>query len=409
MTMYELEAGIILLLVALGAALITKRTRRPYTIALVIWGLILGILQLFEPVQLSKELVLTVVLPPLLFEGALHIKAAIMRRRAAMTFGLALAGTLLTIGVVGFAVHWFLGYDLLIGLLLGAILAPTDPVSVLATFRAARVDRDLATILEGESLFNDGIAVVLYILLLEVLGGGGVSVVQGLGDFLLVVGGGAVVGLGLGILAGRLIGRLKDHLVEVMVTLILVYGAYLLAEGLHLSGVIAVAVAGLSVGNYGLDRTTRESQRSIALFWEIVAFLINSAVFLLIGFELRPDRLVTDMGVIVLVFGVLLASRALIVYGLGALVNQVQGNLPWKWRHLIWWGGLRGAVPVALALGLPADLPGRANLVAIIFGVVLISLLGQGLTLPGCIQRLGLSQEVAASGEKIIPATPPVD
>jgi len=388
----NIETAIQLLLVALGVALVTKYTRRPYTIALVIWGLILGLLQLIEPVRLSKELVLTLFLPPLLFEGALHIRSQVLRRRAGPVLGLALGGTLLTALVVGAATHWLLGFDWLTGLLLGAIVAPTDPVSVLATFRAARVDRDLSTIVESESLFNDGIAVVLYVLLLEALGGAPLDPLHGLGNFALVTAGGVALGLGLGMLAGRLLERLEDHLVQVMLTLVLVYGAFLLAEHLHLSGVLAVAVAGLAVGNQGLRSAPLASRERVTLFWEIVTFLVNSVVFLLIGFELRPDRLVGDLLAIGLAFAVLMATRAAIVYGLGALVHWRRGDLPWRWRHVILWGGLRGAVPVALALGLPTGLAGRDTLVALVFGVVLLSLLGQGLTMPALLRRLGLAQ-----------------
>lgn len=390
--MHNLPTLIELLLIALAVALVTKYTRRPYTIALVIWGLILGLLQLIEPVHLSKELVLTLFLPPLLFEGALHIRAAILRRRAGLVFSLALGGTLLTALIVGAAAHLLLGFDLLTGLLLGAIIAPTDPVSVLATFRAARVDRDLSTIVESESLFNDGIAVVLYVILLQALGGAPLNPVQGIGNFALIVGAGAALGLGLGALTTQLLKRVDDHLVEVMTTLAVVYGTYLLAEYLHLSGVVAVAVAGLVIGNHGLPRTSLNSRGSVTLFWEIVAFLVNSVVFLLIGFELHPDQLLDDLLLVIAVFVVLLATRALIVYGLGALAHWRQRNLPWRWRHVMVWGGLRGAVPVALALGLPRSLAGHDTLVAVIFGVVLLSLLGQGLTMPVLLRRLGLAQ-----------------
>ncbi|NOH04886.1 MAG: sodium:proton antiporter [Chloroflexi bacterium] len=306
---------------------------------------------------------------------------------------LSLLGTLLTALIVGAAAHWLLGFDWLNGLLLGAIIAPTDPVSVLATFRAARVDEELATIVESESLFNDGIAVVLYLLLLNALGGTPLEPLRGIGEFALVVGGGALVGLGLGFLSMRLLNRLGDHLVEVMVTLVAAYGAFLLAEEFHVSGVIAVAVIGLVIGNHGWSRApSLETRKNVALFWEVVAFLVNSILFLLVGFELRLSLLIDDLLSIVTVFSLLLASRALIVYGMGALARWRKRDLPLSWQHMILWGGLRGSVPVALALGLPAGLSGRGELVAIVFGVVLFSLLGQGLTMPALLRRLRLIQ-----------------
>ena len=389
--MFELSTIIEMLLVALAVALVTRRTRRPYTIALVIAGLVLGMLQLVEAIQLSKELVLMVFLPPLLFEGALHIRAEILRRRAGLVFGLSIIGTLLTALIVGAAAHWLLGFDLLTGLLLGAIIAPTDPVSVLSTFRAARVNEELATIVESESLFNDGTAIVLYLTLLSAIGGSPLDPLQGVGTFSLVVGGGVLVGLGMGFLSMRLLNRLGDHLVEVMVTLVAAYGTFLLAEELHFSGVVAVAMAGLVIGNHGWSRApSSETRKNVALFWEIVVFLVNSFLFLLIGFELRPNLLIDDLLSIVIIFGVLMAGRALIVYGSGVLARWSKRGLPISWQHVIVWGGLRGSVPVALALGLPPTLAGRDNLVAIVFGVVLVSLLGQGLTIPSLLRRLGL-------------------
>lgn len=389
----NLTIAIELLLIALAIALFTKRMNRPYTIALVIWGLILGLAQFIEPVRLSKELVLTVFLPPLLFDGALHIRAKVLRNQAGLVFGLALAGTLFTALVIGAAAHILLGFDWLTGLLLGAIIAPTDPVSVLAIFRRANVDRDLSTIVESESLFNDGIAVVLYTILLGAISGLPPDPGHVITDFALVVGGGAVVGLGLGMITSQVLKRVDDHLVEVLVTLVLVYGTYLLAEHLHLSGVIAVAVAGLAASNYGVSRTSVASRQSIHLFWEIVSFLVNSVVFLLIGFELQPNQLLEYWLSILIIFVVLLSARALSVYAIGGILHKRTRRPSWRWRHLIIWAGLRGAVPIALALGLPNELPSHDKLVAIVFGVVLLSLIGQGLSLPALIKRLGLEKD----------------
>lgn len=404
--MPRIDTAIQLLLVALGVALISRWRRRPYTIALVVVGLLLGLLELLEPVHLSEELILTVFLPPLLFEGALHVRAYVLRKRSHIVFGMALLGTLLTALGVGLAAHFLLGFGFLAALLLGIIVAPTDPVSVLATFRSAGVDRELSTIVESESLFNDGIAVVLYVIVLRALGGATVTPLAAVQEFIVVVGLGALLGVAIGFLISRFLKQVDDHLLEVMVTLIAVYGTYLVAAHLGLSGVIAVSVAGLVVGNRGLVYTTPASRESITVFWEIVAFLVNSIVFLLIGFELRPDHLMGDFLMAIIIAAALLSARALIVYGLSALIHRRQGNLPLSWRHVIWWGGLRGAVPVALALGLPATFTGRAELVPIVFGVVLLSLLGQGLTMPSLLKRLRLSQEKKGEDEAGVELAP---
>lgn len=388
--MPSLEIGLELLLVALAVALITRRSGRPYTIALVIWGLVLGVFGALEPLGLSKELVLSVFLPPLLFEGAVQIRVDLLRRRAGLVLLLAFAGTALSALAVGAAARFLLGFEPLTALLLGAMVAPTDPVSVLASFRALRVRRDLSTIVEAESLFNDGVAVVLYVSLLAAIGGESVTLTSAALDFLFVVVGGAVLGGLVGLVAARLLARVDDHLFAVTATVVVAYGAYVLAEHVGVSGVLAVALAGLAFGQQSAGRLSTISRERVDSFWEIVVFLVNSVLFLLIGFELHLDRLVSELPDAVLLVGVLLATRTVIVGGLGLMADWRRRDLPRRWRPVIVWAGLRGAVPVALAIGLPADLPGRADLVAIVFGIVLISLVGQGLTMPFVLRRARL-------------------
>ncbi len=386
----ELNIVIELLLIAVVAALLIKRLDQPYTIGLVIVGLVLGALRFFEPIPLSKELVLTLFLPPLLFEGALHIRFDVLRKRWSIISGLALVGTLVTAVAVGAAVHFLLGMSWPVGLLLGAIVAPTDPVSVLATFKEAGTDRELSTLVESESLFNDGVAVVLYTVLLAIVGGESISVGAGMLDFLIVAGGGLVIGFIIGTFANPLLRRLDDHLIEVMFTLVIAYGAFLLAEGLHLSGVLAVAVAGLAVGNCPIVCEAPPEQTSeVIIFWEVMVFLLNTVLFLLMGFQLDPATLLVDAAAAFLVVATMLASRAVISYGLGG-IGAFQKRHPWSWVHVIFWGGLRGSIPIALALGLPLALSGRDDLISIVFGVVLFSLIVQGLTVPLLLRRLGL-------------------
>jgi CPA1 family monovalent cation:H+ antiporter len=388
--MPSLEIGLELLLVALAVALITRRSGHPYTIALVIWGLVLGVFGALEPLGLSKELVLSVFLPPLLFEGAVQIRVDLLRRRAGLVLLLAFAGTALSALAVGAAAWLLLGFEPLIALLLGAMVAPTDPVSVLASFRALGVRRDLSTIVEAESLFNDGVAVVLYVSLLAAIGGESVTLTNAALDFLFLVVGGAVLGGVVGLSAARLLARVDDHLIAISATIVVAYGAYVLAEHVGVSGVLAVALAGLAFGQQSSGRLSAGTRERVDSFWEIVVFLVNSVLFLLIGFELHLDRLAGELSDAVLLVGVLLATRTVIVGALGLLVDWRRGDLPRRWRPVIVWAGLRGAVPIALALGLPADLPDRGELVAIVFGIVLISLVGQGLTMPFVLRRAQL-------------------
>ena len=397
--MPSLEIGLELLLVALAVALITRRSGHPYTIALVIWGLVLGVFGALEPLGLSKELVLSVFLPPLLFEGAVQIRVDLLRRRAGLVLLLAFAGTALSALAVGAAARFLLGFEPLTALLLGAMVAPTDPVSVLASFRALRVRRDLSTIVEAESLFNDGVAVVLYVSLLAAIGGESVTLTSAALDFLFVVVGGAVLGGLVGLVAARLLARVDDHLIAVTATIVVAYGAYVLAEHVGVSGVLAVALAGLAFGQQSAGRLSTGSRERVDSFWEIVVFLVNSVLFLLIGFELHLDRLVSELPGALLLLGVLLATRTVIVGGLGLLADWRRRDLPHRWRPVIVWAGLRGAVPIALALGLPADLAGRAELVAVVFGIVLISLVGQGLTMPFVLRRAQLGSESEAAPE----------
>jgi CPA1 family monovalent cation:H+ antiporter len=386
----ELNIVIELLLIAVVAASLIKRLDQPYTIGLVIVGLVLGALQFFEPIPLSKELILTLFLPPLLFEGALHIRFDVLRKRWSIISGLALVGTLVTAVAVGAAAHFLLGMSWPVGLLLGAIVAPTDPVSVLATFKEAGTDRELSTLVESESLFNDGVAVVLYTVLLAVVGGEPVSVGAGMLDFLIVAGGGLAIGFIIGTFANPLLRRLDDYLIEVMFTLVIAYGAFLLAEGLHLSGVLAVAVAGLAVGNCPIVCEAPPEQTSeVIIFWEVMVFLLNTVLFLLMGFQLDPTTLLGEAIAAVIVVAAMIASRAVISYGLGG-IGALRQRHPWSWVHVIFWGGLRGSIPIALALGLPLALSGRDGLISIVFGVVLFSLIAQGLTVPLLLRRLKL-------------------
>lgn len=275
------------------------------------------------------------------------------------------------------------------------MLAPTDPVSVLAVFKEAGVGGGLRTLMEGESVFNDALAIVLYVIAVDVaFGDTPVTVAGALAKFGVEVAIGTAVGVGIGLVAHRLMAILDDHLVETTLSLVTAYGSYLLADQLGGSGVIAVVAAGLLIGNYRTGRAmTASSRLAMTDFWEVLAFLANSALFLIIGLEFHPSELRgrTLVATVVAVVG-MLAGRAIIAFVLLAPFGRSRAApVPGSWRVAAFWGGLRGSIPIALVLGLSVQRFAGINAVALVFGVVLFSLFVQGLTYRPLLRRLGLT------------------
>ena len=370
-----------LLLVASLVAIAVRRLRIPYTVALVVVGLVLTTQQPLN-LELTPNLILALLVPPLVFEAAFHLNINELRRNLPQIALLAIPGVILVTLIVGGLVTWLTPLSLPLGLIFGALIAATDPVSVVALFRSLGAPRRLAVLVEGESLFNDGTAIVIFNLMLAVALTGKFDLVEGLAAFIRVAVGGTVVGFLLGWLFSRLIARVDDYLIETALTTVLAFGAYLVAERLHFSGVLAVVTAGLVNGNIGPQGMSPTTRILLFNFWEYVAFLANSFVFLLIGLEVNIPTLIASWQPILWAVLVVLAARSVVIYGLGWIANRFADPAPLRWQHVQNWGGLRGAISLALALSLPAALGAERDLARVMaFGVVLFTLLVQGTTM----------------------------
>ena len=382
-------------------AVVATRLRVPYTVALVLGGLTLGsinlpiiqrIYQSNRPEWLSPEVVLILFLPPLLFEGSLKINARQLLNNLVPILLLANAGVLLATLTTGYALHWEIGVPLATALLFGAIVSATDPISVLAIFRELAVAKRLSIIVEGESLLNDGTAVVLFQILLAGILTGNLSVTKGIGAFVQTVVGGSLIGWGLGYAASKLTKRIEEPQVEITLTMILAYSSYLVAHSLHLSGVIATVLSGVTFGNLGTQRgMSARSRLALWSFWEYTAFVINSLVFLLIGMEVHIRELAHAWATILLAVLAVLVGRAISVYALVPVSNLLGEKTPARWQHVLVWGGLHGSLSLALALSLGRDFPYREKILALTFGVVAFSIIVQGLTISPLLRVLGLS------------------
>jgi monovalent cation:H+ antiporter, CPA1 family len=397
-TLFTITVFIALLLIASGVAMATKWVRVPYTLALTIVGLIISPMQFLPTVHISPELILLIFLPALLFEAAWNLKLDHLRQNLLPIIALAVIGVVVSVGVVGAVVRFGIGLAWPSAMLFGAMISATDPVSVLALFKKLGAPKRLTIIIESESLFNDGTAVVVFRIILGIVigtttGSAGDLALHSLREFCLVVFGGLAIGATIGVIASVLTSYFDDHLLEITLTTIVAYGSFLLAESLHVSPVIAVLVAGLIIGNYGRQRgMSPTTQVAVNSFWEYAAFVVNSLVFLLIGLEVQLSMLVENARAIAWAVLAMMLGRIACVYGLMPLVNLFSERISWKWQHILCWGGLRGSLSIALVLSLPTDLPGRSALVVMVFGAVIFSLLAQGLTISPLLKLLRLTR-----------------
>ena len=380
-----------LLLIVSLVAIAVRRLRVPYTVALVIVGLVLTTQQPLK-LDLTPELILALLVPPLVFEAAFHINLRDLRRDLPGILLLAVPGVLITTLIVGSLVSLVTPLALPVAMVFGALISATDPVAVVALFRALGAPKRLALLVEGESLFNDGTAIVVFNLVLVTALTGAFHPVQGAVDFLRVAAGGLAVGLVFGWLVAQLIARIDDYLIETTLTTVLAFGSYLIAERLHVSGVLAVVAAGLINGNMGPQGMSPTTRIVLFNFWEYVAFLANSFVFLLIGLQVSIPTLVANWQAVLWAIAAVLVARAVVAYGLGWIHNRVTEPIPWRWLHVLNWTGLRGAIALALALSLPAALGPQRDLVRVMtFGVVLFTLLVQSTTMKTLLRWLGIS------------------
>lgn len=396
---------VILLSVAALVAIIIRRIRLPYTVALVLVGLLLSFFPNPLQIDVSSDLILSILVPPLLFEATLQIKWDRLRKDIVPILLLAVFGTLISTVIVGAIVSQFLAVPLLAAAAFGALISATDPVAVVAFFRSLGVSKRLSILVEGESLFNDGVAIVLFSLAIgfaeagiDLTGNMGPLLFEAVLEFFRVSLGGLGVGLALGYGVSYLILRnVDDHLVETSTTVALALGAYVLAESMHVSGILSVVAAGLMVGNIGRQTTSPTTQLSIEHFWQFSAFVANSLVFLFIGLEVEIGQMIPYMIPILVAVIAILFSRAIVVYGITGSYSRFVGpqqKIPMSYRHVMFWGGLRGAISLALALTLTGEVFGEVfatELRVMTFGVVLFTLLVQGTTIEPLISRLGLA------------------
>lgn len=389
--MGEIQRFILLLLASAVVTVAARWIRLPYTLALLLLGLALGLLNNTPTLQLSSDVILLLFLPPLLFEAAFVLDLELLwtRRRGVMV--LALLGTVMATVVGGGAIYLAAIMPWSVALLFGAMIAATDPVAVLAVFRQLGVDARLSVLLEGESLFNDGIALVLFTTLVTTTTQG-FHPVAATATLVWSVVGGIAIGLLVGGIGYLLLARTDEHLTEMLVSVAVAYGAFLAADEVTASGVLATLAAGMVLGRIGRTRLGLLSNGVGPLIelWAFLAFLANSALFLELGITVRTADLWQYRTNVIWGIAAALIGRAAVSYILGPLISFIGTSLPMKERHVLFWGGLRGAVALAAALSLPADFPHQAELLAMTYGAVLFTLLVQGLTITPLVRLLGL-------------------
>lgn len=400
MEILSIERLELIILIAALVVIVARRLKVPYTAGLVVAGIVIAFVPLGLNVPFSKELVFDVLLPPLIFEAALYIDWRELRKDMLVIATYATVGVLLSAAVTAAFMHYLGGWVWPAAILFGVLIAATDPVSIIATFKEAKVKGRLRLLVEAESLFNDSTAAVGFALVLAFATGEPLGFGASLWKLLSSGAGGVVCGGFVGGLVLLIIGKTRDHLVELSMTTLAAFGSFWLAEHFHLSGILATTTAGLLVGNLtAFGPITEKGEKSIEHFWEFAAFVVNSVIFIILGINLASqDFAKASIPIIVAVLAVIV-GRAISVYPCSALFAGSSLKIEPKHQHVLFWGGLRGALAIALALGIPENLPYRQEILTVTFGVVAFSVFVQGLTITPLLRCFGLIS--AGSGGKL--------
>ena len=380
----------LLLLVGALVAIVTRRVGLPYTVGLVLAGMGVYLLPSHPSLHLSRELVYSLFLPPLVFEAAFYIRWQELRRDLPVLAVLATLGVVMAAAITAAGMHWAAAWPWGSAIIFGILIAATDPVSVIATFREAGVHGRLRLLVEAESLLNDGTAAVAFVVALGIVGGQAGNLPDIVVATLITICGGLGLGAATGFGLMLLAGRSADHLVQITLTTLAAFGSFHLAEHFHCSGVLAALAAGMVAGNYGsLGAATARGREAVESFWEYAAFVVNSLIFILIGGQVVQRQFSELWAPIGIAIALVTLGRALSIYPLCALFAGSGLRVDIRHQHVLFWGGLRGALALALALGLPESLPFREDVVTVTFAVVVFSIVGQGLTMVPLLRKLG--------------------
>ena len=386
----DFQNGALLLLIAAVVAMLTRRLRLPYSVGLVAAGAFLAFLPFSPKVSLTKDLIFTALLPPLLFEAAFYIPWNQLRRDFSVIAVLATFGVVLSACVTSLGMRYLAHWQWLSAFVFGALIAATDPVSVIATFKEAKAKGRLLLLIEAESLFNDGTAAVAFGVVVALASGQQLSSVVITAMLLKTICGGILCGASVALGALLLAGRTDDHLVEITFTTVAAYGSFLLADQFGLSGVLATITAGLVMGNFKSFGTISErGKEAVHAFWDYAAFVANSLVFLLIGMHEAHQNFAVIWLPAVIAIALVTLGRAVAIYPCCFLFSRSGLRINTKHQHVLFWGGLRGALALALALGLPSEVPQREEMITISFAVVAFSIFVQGLTIAPFLRRMG--------------------
>lgn len=393
----------LLFLIVLGTAAILLRLVAhntpmvPYPVLLAVGGIVIGLIPGVKLPPIGPGLILLAFVPGLVFEAALALDLEELRRRLVPVSLLATIGVLVTVLVIGALAHLGLGLDWPSSVLLGAIVSTTDPIAVVNLLRQVGAPRGLEAILDGESLFNDGTGVAVFSAVLGTIVSGSPSLIDAGVRFLFVAGAGGAIGFAAGLLGVLLLRRVNEAELEIMITLVVAYGAYLAADVVHASGVVSVVAAGVVVARYGSE-TGRLKGTQLIGFWNLLAFLLNAILFLMVGVALPTQRLLAIAGLALGAYVIMFAARAIPVYSLLGLTDLRGDSIPWSWRHMTFWGGMRGALSIALALSV-ANYPGVNPQVSVLaYGMVVLSLIVQGGLLLPVADLLGLRHKSLTMG-----------